>query len=131
MTDPRAHAGRRKMLARGFSKSYLRATWEDVVKEKVVLTVGKMKEEGKSGPVDILKWWTLMATDISCHLMFGDSFHTVEKGEVSRCSSYSELVYDRSWLILNAYYRLTHTSKLSKRQCKVAELALNCLWFAG
>lgn len=84
------------MLARGFSKSYLRSTWEEVVRGTVELTVGKMKSEGKTGPVDILKWWTLMATDVSCHLMFGDSFHTVEKGEVSRSSSHIEWRSNRS-----------------------------------
>lgn len=83
MTDAKHHAARRKLLARGFSKSYLRQTWESMVKEKVDLTVRKMKEEGSDGTaVDILKWWTLLATDVSSHMMFGDSFHAIEKGEV-------------------------------------------------
>lgn len=87
ITDPRAHAVRRKMMARGFGKSYLRTTWEDVVRGMVEMTVRKMREEGSSGgPVNIFKWWTLMATDVSSHLMFGESFHAIEKGEVSTCS---------------------------------------------
>ena len=84
MSDAKQHASRRKLLARGFSKSYLRATWEALVRSKVHLTVSKMKEEGRNGgPVDVLKWWTLLATDVSTHLMFGKSFEMIEKGEVS------------------------------------------------
>jgi len=83
MSDAKQHAARRKLLARGFSKSYLRATWEDLVRSKVELTVRKMKEEGsRGGAVDVLKWWTLFSTDVSTHLMFGQSFGMIEKGEV-------------------------------------------------
>jgi cytochrome P450 len=85
MTDPKVHAARRKLLARGFSKTYLRGVWEPLVKSKVQLTVKKMKEEAVLvGVVDILKWWTLLATDVSSHLMFGNSFGMIEKGKVSR-----------------------------------------------
>lgn len=51
MSDAKQYAARRKLLARGISKSYLRATWEELVKSKVKLTVRKMKEEGsRCGP---------------------------------------------------------------------------------
>lgn len=112
------------MLARGFSKSYLRGTWEGVVRGMVELTVRKIKEEGRGGgPVNILKWWTFMATDVSSHLMFGDSFHAIERGEVSRPVSPME-IFD---FVANTYFnRLTHTSKHSKQQCRVQESASSC-----
>ncbi len=83
MADAKQHAARRKLLARGFSKSYLRSTWEELVRSKIELTVRKMRDEGRDGrAVDIVKWWTLLATDVSTHLMFGKSFEMIEKGEV-------------------------------------------------
>ena len=83
MVDSRAHGVRRKLLARAFSMTYLRQHWERVVKEKVALAVSKLREESeKEGRTDVLKWWTLMATDVATHLMFGDSFRMIEKGKV-------------------------------------------------
>ena len=90
MSDAKQHAARRKLLARGFSKSYLRQTWEPLVRTKVELTVQKMREESKRvGLTDVMKWWTLLATDVTTHLMFGKSFDMIEKGEVSsvRCDN--------------------------------------------
>ncbi|KAI7270789.1 cytochrome P450 monooxygenase-like protein [Hortaea werneckii] len=84
MTDQRAHAARRKMFARPFSKTHLREHWEGTVKEKVDLALSRMQDELQTaGVVDVLKWWTLMATDVSSTLMFGDCFHTLESGEVN------------------------------------------------
>jgi cytochrome P450 len=83
MTSAKEHGARRKLLARGFSKSYLRQIWEPLVHQKIRMVVGKMKDESRrKGSTDALKWWTLMATDVSSHLMFGDSFHMIEKGQV-------------------------------------------------
>lgn len=46
--------------------------------------MAKIVEDGKTGnPVDILKWWRLMSSDIPSHLLFGESFRTLEKGEVN------------------------------------------------
>lgn len=36
----------------------------------------------KVDPVDILKGWMFMATDVTAQLSFGDSFHMLEKGHV-------------------------------------------------
>ncbi|KAI6843928.1 cytochrome P450 monooxygenase [Hortaea werneckii] len=84
MTDQRAHATRRKMFARPFSKTHLREHWEGTVREKVDLALSRMQDELQTaGTVDVLKWWTLMATDVSSTLMFGDCFHTLENGEVN------------------------------------------------
>lgn len=85
MQDRKSHAARRKLFARGFSKSNIKANWESVIKEKIELVVGRIREEAatQDGKVDILKWFTLMANDVSSHLMFGESFRTVEKGEAN------------------------------------------------
>ncbi|KAK4503268.1 hypothetical protein PRZ48_006696 [Zasmidium cellare] len=85
MKDKKSHAARRKLFARGFSKSNLKGHWEGVVKGKVELAVTKILEDARrrGGVVDVLKWFTLMASDVSSHLMFGESFRTLEKGEVN------------------------------------------------
>jgi cytochrome P450 len=82
MTDPKIHGNRRKMFARAFSKTHLRQYWEDSVHETIKFAVSRMKQDNSGHAVDILKWWTLMATDISSQIMFGESFHTIEAGEV-------------------------------------------------
>ncbi|KAK6417440.1 hypothetical protein LTR81_009189 [Elasticomyces elasticus] len=86
MSDPKQHAARRKLFARPFSKTNLRSHWEPAVREKVQLAVSRMQEDARSsgsGAVDVMKWWTFMASDITSHLMFGESLHTLEHGEVS------------------------------------------------
>ncbi|KAF7197679.1 Cytochrome P450 monooxygenase, partial [Pseudocercospora fuligena] len=85
MTDGKSHAARRKLLARGFSKSNIRQNWEGVMRQKVVLAVDKIRDEAarNGGMVDVLKWWTFMASDVSSHLILGEDFHTLERGEVN------------------------------------------------
>ncbi|KAK4561075.1 hypothetical protein LTR86_005030 [Recurvomyces mirabilis] len=84
MVDTKAHASRRRLLARPFSKTYLREHWEGEVRQKVTFAISAMSNELHSrGTTDVLKWWTLMASDISSQLMFGDSFHTLEHGETN------------------------------------------------
>ncbi|GAB1194129.1 hypothetical protein APSETT444_003370 [Aspergillus pseudonomiae] len=82
MRDPKEHAVRRKLFARPFSKSELRRTWEPAVKEKVQLAVSQIRLELKTdGKSDLLKWWTFLATDVSGHLMFGESFDMLRVGK--------------------------------------------------
>ncbi|GKZ66542.1 hypothetical protein AnigIFM50267_000406 [Aspergillus niger] len=82
MRDPKEHAARRKLFARVFSKSDLRRTWEPVVKGKVQLAVSQIRGELlRDGISDILKWWTFLATDVSGHLMFGESFDMLQYGK--------------------------------------------------
>ncbi|KAL3251448.1 hypothetical protein ABHI18_010657 [Aspergillus niger] len=82
MRDPKEHAARRKLFARVFSKSDLRRTWEPVVKDKVQLAVSQIRGELlRDGISDILKWWTFLATDVSGHLMFGESFDMLQYGK--------------------------------------------------
>jgi cytochrome P450 len=84
MSEPKAHATRRRLFARAFSKTYLRQTYETTVHSMAKQVVEKMRDESASvGTTDLLKWWTFMATDVSALLMFGDSFHAIETGHVS------------------------------------------------
>lgn len=82
MRDPKEHAQRRKLFARGFSKSYLREHWESAVKDKCKLAVTKIRRDAEAGSADLLKWWTFMATDIVGVLGFGESFGMLELGKV-------------------------------------------------
>ncbi|THZ34672.1 hypothetical protein D6C87_10296, partial [Aureobasidium pullulans] len=45
------------------------------------LAVARIKSNATSGTADVLKWWTYLATDVSAHLMFGESFHMLESGK--------------------------------------------------
>ncbi|EME45021.1 hypothetical protein DOTSEDRAFT_33623 [Dothistroma septosporum NZE10] len=85
MTDAKDHAARRRLFARGFSKSNVHQNWGPVIQEKIQLVVSQMIAEAARtrGPVDVMKWWTLMASDVSAHLMFGESFHVIERGEAN------------------------------------------------
>ncbi|KAI7778726.1 hypothetical protein LA080_001873 [Diaporthe eres] len=81
MRGGKPHAARRKLFARPFSQNSLRANWESVIQSKVRLAVNRIREEaGAEGEADILKWWTLMATDVIAHLSFGESFRMLELG---------------------------------------------------
>ncbi|GKZ20209.1 hypothetical protein AbraIFM66951_002951 [Aspergillus brasiliensis] len=88
MRDPKEHAARRKLFARAFSKSELRQIWEPVVKEKVQLAVSQIRGELlRDGTSDVLKWWTFLATDVSGHLMFGESFDMLQYGKSTMMGS--------------------------------------------
>jgi cytochrome P450 len=91
MIDPYQHAKRRQLLARGFSKSYLRQNWEHMVMKKAETAVGKIKRDAQTGAADILKWWTFYTTDTIGHLSFGTSFHMLEKEEVSGSPPFNHL----------------------------------------
>lgn len=85
MIDPKEHAARRRLFARPFSKTHLREHWEAAVRDKVDLAILRIREESSSvGIADILKWFTFFASDVSAHLMFGESFRTLERGETSK-----------------------------------------------
>lgn len=62
---------------------------------KVDLVISQIQNElAREGVCDILKWSTFLATDVSTHLMFGESVGMLEKGEVrvtpsvQLCTSY-------------------------------------------
>ncbi|KAH7077018.1 cytochrome P450 [Paraphoma chrysanthemicola] len=84
MLDPREHGPRRKLLSRSFSRSYLVENWEPVVREKAFLAVTKIKADAVRGTADIYNWWMLLASDISAHLSFGESFGMLEAGKAKQ-----------------------------------------------
>lgn len=85
LRDAKSHGVRRRLFAKGFSKTYVREHYEDIVREKVQLAVDKIVEDGAShgGIVDVFKWWSLMGADIVGCLGFGESFGLLELGTVS------------------------------------------------
>lgn len=83
MTNVKDHATRRRLLAQSFSKTNL-MKWEGLVREKTDLTIAQIQREAiKDGQIDVLKWFTFMATDLIGQLSFGDSFRMLEQGKVS------------------------------------------------
>ena len=87
MRDPQDHAPRRRLFAKAFSNSSLRRHWEEDIRSHVKLTIAIIKADSNRSEADILKWWTLMTTDITAHLAFGESFHMLEQGKVHDCPS--------------------------------------------
>ncbi|KAF4986348.1 hypothetical protein FGRMN_10875 [Fusarium graminum] len=83
MMTSEEHAERRRVFARAFSKTEVRLTWEPMVKQTIQLALDKIATDLQTGKADILKWLLLMAIDVSGHLMFGESFHTIENGEIN------------------------------------------------
>ncbi|KAK7949267.1 cytochrome P450 [Apiospora aurea] len=85
LRDPKRHGERRRLFARAFSKTALRANWEAAVRRTVEKTMGRIKAEAEAegGSADVLKWWTLMATDVIAHLSFGESFDMVGLGRTT------------------------------------------------
>lgn len=83
MVDPKQHAARRRLFARAFTGASLRRNWEPVVREKVERAVERIRTDALGGTADVLKWWTLMTTDVIAQLSFGESFDMLELGEVS------------------------------------------------
>lgn len=84
MMDNKTHAARRRLLAKGFSKSNMRQNWEQVIRDNIELAISQMRAESVSkGACDIFKWWTLMASDTSSHIMFGECFNTLQRGDAN------------------------------------------------
>ncbi|KAM0543145.1 hypothetical protein ACHAPJ_012487 [Fusarium lateritium] len=82
--DAKAHAQRRKLMARPFSRSALKSNWEGMVRQTAYETVVRIKDEvATTGKVDMFKWWTLMAYDIITKVAFGESSELVKAGEKS------------------------------------------------
>jgi cytochrome P450 len=82
MIDPREHGPRRKLLSRSFSRTYLVENWEPVVRQKALLCVEKIRRAAMDDTADVYNWWMLLASDVSAHLAFGESFKMLETGHV-------------------------------------------------
>lgn len=83
MTNVQKHAARRRLLARPFSRSSLMANFESLVTERAQLAVSHIKGEVSQGNCDMMKWWTLMTTDVIAQVAFGEESRLLEAGQVS------------------------------------------------
>ncbi|KAK2060087.1 cytochrome P450 [Colletotrichum caudatum] len=90
MIDPKKYAKRRKLFARAFTSSLPRRNWDAVVRNKAERAVERIKADAVNGTADLVKWWTLMTTDVLAHLSFGESFDILELGEVDETSDLTE-----------------------------------------
>jgi hypothetical protein len=63
----------------------MKCNWEAEIRRKTTLAVDRIQKAAlqPSKGADVLKWWTLMATDVITHLSFGESFGMLEQGKVS------------------------------------------------
>ncbi|KAF7863087.1 hypothetical protein EAF04_007170 [Stromatinia cepivora] len=78
MIDPKTHSVRRKMFANAFSKSFIKTNWEGEIRSKAAMAVEKIKRDALRTEVDILMFFTFMATDVVALLSFGESFNALE-----------------------------------------------------
>lgn len=124
MRNPREHGQRRKLFARGFSKTYLREHWEPTIREKTSLAVEKIKVDAHTGVADLLKWWTFMATDIVGVLGFGESFGMLELGKVNQES------VQRSCNILTERLRKPNISEYLKQHSSATVSVPRCHGYA-
>ncbi|KAI9710719.1 MAG: hypothetical protein M1820_002552 [Bogoriella megaspora] len=83
MTEANAHAMRRKLFARAFSKTQVREHWERLLTSKIHMAIDRIKADAESGTADLLKWFTLMTSDIATHVFFGESFSMIESGQIT------------------------------------------------
>lgn len=73
------HARLRRLFSSSTSESSMKLV-EPLVNERVELAIQRMEEEMVvEGYADVMKWWMFMATDVSGHLSFGESFRMLEQ----------------------------------------------------
>ena len=53
-----------------------------LMNNRAQITASKIKAEALNGDADVMKWWTLMTTDVVATLSFGDDFKALATGEV-------------------------------------------------
>ncbi|TVY43628.1 putative sterigmatocystin biosynthesis P450 monooxygenase [Lachnellula occidentalis] len=91
MSNLKDHAMRRKLFSYAFSQNGL-LHWEDLLQGRSNLAVSRIKQEAESGSADILKWWSLMATDIITEMGFGESLGALEYGQQTQQSRDLEMI---------------------------------------
>jgi cytochrome P450 len=83
MLDSKEHSQHRRIQAFNFSEKWI-GNMEPQIVRNINMTVAGMKRETESqGHVDVLKWFTFMATDVIGEASFGESFKLLEGGKVS------------------------------------------------
>ncbi|GIZ42214.1 hypothetical protein CKM354_000549000 [Cercospora kikuchii] len=80
--DPVLHGQRRRLFARPLANSSLQTFWATEVRQRVTLTVQRIKRDAETnGEGDAYKWWNIMANDIITRLSFGESLNLLESDE--------------------------------------------------
>ena len=126
MTNVQEHAARRRLLARPFSRTSLLTNFQELVTERAKLAVQRIKQEAASnGVCDVMKWWTLMTSDVIMEVAFGEKAGLIEAGEVSLSilTQPSILIYsyhpsDETWILTahlqkNAYIHDLEQAEIS------------------
>lgn len=84
MTDIKEHAARRRLFSQQFSNSSILSK-ESIIRAKINMAVQKFARGAHvNGIADIMKWWTLLATDVIAELSFGESFGLLEQEQKTR-----------------------------------------------
>jgi cytochrome P450 len=83
MTRVQNHAARRRLMARPFSRSSLLSSFQALVTDQALLAMSKISADVSKGNCDVMKWWTLMTSDVISHVAVGDVPCLLEAGEVS------------------------------------------------
>lgn len=95
--NAKAHAARRKLLARPFSKAFLNENWQGTVREMTRLAVRRIREDAVGGRADVLKWWTCMAMDVAGRLMYGQSSSLLSRAAVYGLTTDVQATPSRTW----------------------------------
>ncbi|KAK3900985.1 cytochrome P450 [Staphylotrichum tortipilum] len=121
MRDPHRHAARRRLFAQPFSNSALQRNWGAEIRSRVEIAVSRIRQDALAGEADLLRWWTLMATDLITHLCFGESFRMLEHGKQTPYIDSVQLVFLKAALQTEAYplYLLAQLIPLKKVQSMV------------
>jgi cytochrome P450 len=124
MRDPHQHAARRRLFAQSFSNSALQKNWAVEIRSRVEIAVSRIRQDAATGDADVLRWWTLMATDLITHLCFGESFHMLEQGKVGSFQSLQAQV-----IKLTLIYSKPRTSTQFSRPCSCPACEQSCSLF--
>lgn len=82
--DPGEHGRKRRLFARPLANSSLQALWADEIRQRVELTVQRIKEDAETtGEGDAYKWWNILANDVITRVSFGESLDLLESDKVS------------------------------------------------
>lgn len=84
MIDSKEHSKHRRVQAHNFSEKWIKALEPNITRNIEMTVSGMRKETENQGYVDVLKWFTFMATDVVGEASFGESFKLLEGGKV-RC----------------------------------------------
>lgn len=72
---------RRRMFQSAGTKKIVQE-WEPMIVDLAEMTISKVQEELKTGQTDMMKWWTLMTSDVLSEVAFGKPFDNVKLGKV-------------------------------------------------